>query len=804
MEDLALNEHADDSNENTDDDSNSINETDSDDYSSNYNLDGYKNNLKKELLTSLFEEASKKIENRISEMQEIFYKALINAGYLKMTKKKYKVNFSDNTSINVELIFQKKDTKKKVQKEPITEYGLILKDQPKPLQTLMCALGIPEGYIKNVFLYKWYKPSDIYRESNSVECLKSSNTKSSNSIIVNNLDKILHLIETRISDKLENEILDIPKQLLFASIFLKYYFDFCIFDDQFYKHDGIEPLLKELKFRQNEMMTIFNTIKMIPNLLAYKVFPIDQGTFPERQAKQNAKTNVLRYLKESLNLFLYCITFGLVFSMGDPLGGTKDWKNLNEDDYKNSVKVLNESEELKSALQERNAIFGPIIMNALVDYAEKYQLIKASQKNNLDQTDLAYLLRGVNRNYQYWDMRNEDDFLNENPQVYTPAKFTFFEKKFEALSLNEMARSDNNDEFYEEVYNKFNDDNNIYENDNNFHEDKYNEMEVDNFNNRKKILDRRNLTGATNLTEYTKWLTELQNNDLKDAQFRKFDKQIDKLLTNINSIKGIKGNSNNALQVLITQVLKFSGKLFIHFSEVWCKEINSGLFHNTIQFFDQDTGNDILWYSEFRKIIDEDIKTSYNYLNALKLKSMNDFEQNQYETIMNMIDIFELEFNQSDQLSRAVIISKHAITINKTAEEFLKKYSDYFIECIQNLPESYSVEKVTIQNFVQDYFSNDDKLSLFINIPENRTKYENLVKNKIVDLSEEFTRKWNEFLQENESNEAKEFTRVYQEFVNSLHETQKPYYLVANELDGLIRRGEDFLSLEIKSEPIYT
>ncbi|CAG8467995.1 34543_t:CDS:10 [Gigaspora margarita] len=88
---------------------------------------------------------------------------------LKITKKKYKVNFSNDTSINVELIFQKGHNKKKVQKAPITEYGLILKNQPKPLQTLICTLRIPEGYIKNVFLYKWYKPSDIYRESNSVE-----------------------------------------------------------------------------------------------------------------------------------------------------------------------------------------------------------------------------------------------------------------------------------------------------------------------------------------------------------------------------------------------------------------------------------------------------------------------------------------------------------------------------------------------------------------------------------------------------------------------------------------------------------
>ena len=52
-------------------------------------------------------------------------------------------------------------------------------------------------------------------------------------------------------------------------------------------------------------MKTFDSIKMIPDLLAYKIFPLEHSTLAERRARQNAKSSVLRYLKESLNLFLY-------------------------------------------------------------------------------------------------------------------------------------------------------------------------------------------------------------------------------------------------------------------------------------------------------------------------------------------------------------------------------------------------------------------------------------------------------------------------------------------------------------------
>ncbi|CAG8848730.1 20180_t:CDS:1, partial [Racocetra persica] len=77
-------------------------------------------------------------------------------------------------------------------------------------------------------------------------------------------------------------------------------------------------------------------------------------------------------------------------------------------------------------------------------------------------------------------------------------------------------------------------------------------------------------------------------------------------------------------------------------------------------------------YSEFRKIIDSDIATSYNYLHELKLRLIISYDNNQYETISKIIDDFELEFSKSDQLSKAVIISNHAISINQKADKFLK------------------------------------------------------------------------------------------------------------------------------------
>ncbi|KAF0500613.1 hypothetical protein F8M41_020229 [Gigaspora margarita] len=268
-------------------------------------------------------------------------------------------------------------------------------------------------------------------------------------------------------------------------------------------------------------MKTFDTVKMIPDLLVYKILPLGEGTFAERRAKQNAKSSILKYLKESLNLFLYCITFGFVFSMADPLGGTKDWKILNEDDYKNSLRVLNESEELKSALQAKNEDFGPMIMNALVDYAEKFKLIQERDKSRLGETDLSYLLRGVD-SYQYWEMR--DNYLSNENKSLMARNFRFFQKKFEKLSLRDMA----NEEKYDED-NKENDkifSNNI---ESQFHIMKTpphgDEMDMEepyniNYEN-DYIRNIQNIPVTTNLIEYSKWLKSLQQ-DLKQEQFKNF------------------------------------------------------------------------------------------------------------------------------------------------------------------------------------------------------------------------------------------------------------------------------------------
>ncbi|CAG8828321.1 16743_t:CDS:2, partial [Dentiscutata erythropus] len=113
---------------------------------------------------------------------------------------------------------------------------------------------------------------------------------------------------------------------------------------------------------------IFKSVKDIVNLLAFKILN-EQGSLSEIIALRNATRRVQDYLKASLNLFLYCITFGLVFSMGNPLGGDKEWLSLNEDNFEKTLNLLKENEELKLALEEKNENCGPKIMNGLVDYA---------------------------------------------------------------------------------------------------------------------------------------------------------------------------------------------------------------------------------------------------------------------------------------------------------------------------------------------------------------------------------------------------------------------------------------------------
>ncbi|KAF0395998.1 hypothetical protein F8M41_010159 [Gigaspora margarita] len=120
---------------------------------------------------------------------------------------------------------------------------------------------------------------------------------------------------------LNQEILDIPKKLLFASLFFKY----C--DDQ-------HPELRKKRKKPNnensdntEELTyeeIFGILNDdIVDLLAFKSIDAE-GTLREKIVKKNATQRVQEYLKSLLNLFLYCITFGLVFSVGNPLGGNRE------------------------------------------------------------------------------------------------------------------------------------------------------------------------------------------------------------------------------------------------------------------------------------------------------------------------------------------------------------------------------------------------------------------------------------------------------------------------------------------------
>ncbi|CAG8493049.1 26449_t:CDS:2, partial [Racocetra persica] len=576
--------------------------------------------------------------------------------------------------------------------------GLLkLKNQPKSVQIIISAIEASNNYI-NYILSTWKNLSDYYSEKKAIQQIQKEDGE--------NTEKLKY-----------KEVIDLLNE------------------DQ---SANISDVIKEFKSQSNRI-SVFKSVKEATNILAFKIFN-EVGSLPKVIAKKNTIQRIQEYLKSSLYLFIYCSTFGLVFSVGNPLGGNKEWKSLNEDNFEKTVNILKENEALKSALEETNQIYGPKIISSLIKYANELKL-------KID--DLSYLRR-ISANL-------DDNFKIVDPKI-TPIKYNFYDQ-FEQFSIYDLDKRYNQEETNKPFndlmnYDYMKNDVTRYEPEGNIVTDEvisdinesvesytinnketsFGSTPFDAFLNKKKRLKNKlnkNLTGTTDLTDYSQLLNDLKN-DLKDGQFGKFQFQIEKLLL---SIKTVKGTNDNALQPLNKQILDFSSNLFIHFSEDWYKNINNGLFTNTIKFFDDNIGNNIQWYSEFRKIIDSDIATSYNYLHELKLRSIIDYDNNQYKTISKIIDDFELEFSKSDQLSKVVIISNHAMSINRKADKFLKVYSDYFINYLQKLPVSYQEEKNEIQRFVQEYFNSEDKLILFINMPEKSLYYENLVKNKIVKLN---------------------------------------------------------------------
>ncbi|CAG8589108.1 45532_t:CDS:2 [Gigaspora margarita] len=822
-------------------------------------------------------------ENEMKNNKNLFMSTMIEALGLRKNIKIIIETFHSSSDINFNYLCEPF----RIVFNAYVDAGLLkLKNQPKPVQIIISAIETSGNYI-NYVLSTWKNPSNHYSEKKAIQRIQKENGES--------IVKILHLIEMRFSESmLTQEILDIPKQLIFAALFFKYCTEELKYEEIIHllnegQSTNISDVIKEFKSRRNEI-SVFKSVKEAANVLAFKILN-EETSLPEEFAKINATRRIQEYLKSSLNLFIYCSTFGLVFSVSNPLGRNKKWKSLNEDNFEKTVKILNENEALKLALEETNQIYGPKIMSSLIEYANKlkleiddlsyllkicvnldedfeivepkntpthfsfYDRFKQLSLYDLDKNESSYdpfkggrnyddtydYLKANNSNFLAKDVidknmtgiKNEPDideiinydYLKANNSNFSAKDVTSYDlnKNKENYIIDKNMTGIKNEPDIDEIMSvidevtsyKLDNDEIMLENENENKSSFDNDMSVvessssnltpyEAFQNRKIKLDKlrqKNLTETKNLTKYSQWLNDLKN-DLKDGQFNIFHPQIEKLLL---SIRSVKGNNNNALKALDKQILEISGKLLIQFREVWYKNINNGLFKNTIQFFDKNPEINIEWYYEFRKIIVNDITTSYNYLHGLKLRSISDYNKNQYETISKMIDEFESEFNESDQLSKAVIITKHTIEINKTAYEFLGEHSNYFMTYVQNLPESYKGEKEEILRFVQNYFSTNDKLSLFVNMPDNSPHYEKLVQNKIDKINREFTDRWNEFLQKQGNNismEATNFTQKYDAFVRSLEnfEIKVPYYEIAKELDDLIKEGENLLPEEEDEE----
>ncbi|CAG8698272.1 24322_t:CDS:2 [Gigaspora rosea] len=344
----------------------------------------------------------------------------ITSGLLKINSRKFKFYFPNKVTVNAEFNFN--TIKKNEKEEPESRYGIILKDQPKTVRILISAIETSEIHI-NYILSVWKNPSDRYNEKNSIQRLKNENSNT----IEQKLNKILHLIEIRFTYSNEQEILDKPKLLIFAALFFKYCDqnphlkkkpkknDASTNTEQLNIEDIIDLIneerteelhqaLKDFKSRRKHMTSIFPLIKEVIQLLAFKSFNDDKESLPGKVSRKNAQQKVLEYLKVSLNLFLHCIAFGLVFFMGNPLGDIKSWNFMNETNFEKTFNLLKENDELKLALEKKNNSCETKIMNGLVDYANNL---------DLDIEDLSYLTKSSTLEIWENNKNEEEDDMNE-------------------------------------------------------------------------------------------------------------------------------------------------------------------------------------------------------------------------------------------------------------------------------------------------------------------------------------------------------------------------------------------------------
>ncbi|RIB07333.1 hypothetical protein C2G38_2214721 [Gigaspora rosea] len=763
----------------------------------------------------------------------------ITSGLLKINSRKFKFYFPNKVTVNAEFNFN--TIKKNEKEEPESRYGIILKDQPKTVRILISAIETSEIHI-NYILSVWKNPSDRYNEKNSIQRLKNENSNT----IEQKLNKILHLIEIRFTYSNEQEILDKPKLLIFAALFFKYCDqnphlkkkpkknDASTNTEQLNIEDIIDLIneerteelhqaLKDFKSRRKHMTSIFPLIKEVIQLLAFKSFNDDKESLPGKVSRKNAQQKVLEYLKVSLNLFLHCIAFGLVFFMGNPLGDIKSWNFMNETNFEKTFNLLKENDELKLALEKKNNSCETKIMNGLVDYANNL---------DLDIEDLSYLTKSSTlSDYNYTE--NQKDFVKARP---TP-KLTFINDKLKNLNLRDNHMDiDDDDEYEESLVSRENEDEDseqyreIWENNKNEEEDDMNEVgeqnqstmdyinqkengevipyNIDNIDRNPKRVMRRirkdeNLD-REKLMSYSDYIKRLRSDT---SIYDMFKDDIDNLSLAITSLSSLRNPASRrpskieGLKRLTPDIFKLNKKIIEYLNGEWMNNIDlQVLFKNTGKFFDNISDKNITWYSKFHETINQEITNSVTHLRQLSALDKNNYNEVQFNDLTYLINNFDQEFTNSEQLSKPIIITRHAKLINEKAQEFLKLYYE---ECLkvyeQNLDQAKYGEEIGQIGVLIAEFDDPDKLRLFINLPAKKYDLERSIKNKIMIHYQNFQVEWTQFKQNVVSDDlieaVNELSNDLEEVIKPLNDpnSQGPYYELAKKLNNLIIKGNRFI-----------
>ncbi|CAG8458087.1 2056_t:CDS:2 [Racocetra persica] len=729
------------------------------------------------------------------EPLRIVHEAYVKSGYLKPNTRTYKFIIGDKF-VKVKFDFRKNDKKitKKKTKQQRTEYGLLVNKQPKSVKIIISAIDASNIYINSV-LSRWDSLPEPYNEEDAIQDVVN---KESGTTLDKKLTRVLHLMEKSFTNELFNkEYLDIPKQLIFASLLLK-----CCdqnpntqskkkkesnffsntstikelinnltdesIDEQIEKpEEKPSEIFSEISSRVKNAISMYNIVSETTNLLVFKSLSL-QGTYAEQLAKLNVVKRFQQYIRVSVLLALYCINFGIVFSMGNPLGGPRGWNDLNELNFKKAFYVVKDNED----------------------------------KLNINHEDLEYILQKPT----LYTTNYEDSQFEFSEPKHTPRVFDFLNTRFQQLNLNDLEGDDDFDderdvEEHERDVEEHERD--VEENDEYMH-DVNNESNNDISNNLSQPKNTRKLTLKHDKNQFLKKLeafSEFINLISADPMIYERNKNyINSISISLQTLRSISSPTKSAVEGMSRKTVKLSKAVFNFLKEDWMNNIDNGLFQNTRDFLNTQNNENVekKWYSKFHEIIKNEISIGYNYLKQISSLNPNNYNQDQLSVIMNLINNFENEFTTSEQLMKPELITRHTTIINQRAQDFLEHYSNYLNNYVENLGEMYSQEIEEVKSYLNELLSNRDKYRLFIDNPTRIYDLDEMIKAKILSLYNNFKdNNWDTFTSagydESLNDAVSEIEQKIETILANFNNQNEPYLKIANDLTQLINVGNNII-----------